>query len=126
MAKGRPRKKAEGLGDTIEQITEATGIKKVVKAIFGDDCGCDERKEMLNKLFPYSKLECLIEQEYNDLKSIIEKGKISFVPSEQKRLLQIYNRVFNLKQEPTSCTDCWREIIKRLNKVVETYESENQ
>ena len=126
MAKGRPRKKAEGLGDTIEQITEATGIKKVVKAIFGDDCGCDQRKEILNKLFPYSKLECLIEDEYNDLKSIIEKGKVAFVPSEQKRLLQIYNRVFNLKQEPTSCTDCWREIIKRLNKVVETYESENQ
>lgn len=126
MAKGRPRKKAEGLGDTIEQITEATGIKKVVKAIFGDDCGCDERKEMLNKLFPYSRLECLLEDEYNDLKTIIEKGKVSFVPTEQKRLLQIYNRVFNLKQDPTSCSDCWREIIKRLNKVVETYESENQ
>lgn len=126
MAKGRPRKKAEGLGDTIEQITEATGIKKVVKALFGDECGCDERKEMLNKLFPYSRLECLLEDEYNDLKTIIEKGKVSFVPTEQKRLLQIYNRVFNLKQDPTSCSDCWREIIKRLNKVVETYEKENQ
>ena len=56
MAKGRQRKKAEGLGDTIEQITEATGIKKVVKALFGEECGCDQRKEMLNKLFPYSKL----------------------------------------------------------------------
>ncbi len=56
---GRPRKKAQGLGDTIEQITEATGIKKVVKALFGDDCGCDARKEKLNKLFPYNKIECL-------------------------------------------------------------------
>ena len=126
MAKGRPRKKAEGLGDTIEQITEATGIKKVVKALFGDDCGCDQRKEMLNKLFPYSKLECLLEDEYNDLKTIIEPAKVTFVPSEQKRLLAIYNRVFGLKQEPTSCADCWREIIKRLKKVVETYETENQ
>ena len=126
MAKGRPRKKAEGLGDTIEQITEATGIKKVVKALFGDDCGCDQRKEILNKLFPYSRLECLLEDEYNDLKTIIEPTKVTFVPSEQKRLLAIYNRVFGLKQEPTSCADCWREIIKRLKKVVETYETENQ
>jgi len=30
MARG---KKAKGLGDTVEQITKATGIKKVVDAI---------------------------------------------------------------------------------------------
>ena len=42
MAK-RGRKKAIGLGDTIEAITEATGIKKVVDIISditGIDCGC--------------------------------------------------------------------------------------
>ena len=47
MAKGRP-KKAQGLGDTIEQITEATGIKKVVEMFTkatGLDCGCDDRKK---------------------------------------------------------------------------------
>lgn len=46
-------KKSEGLGDTIEKITEATGIKQVVKAVAGDDCGCEERKHKLNRLFPY-------------------------------------------------------------------------
>jgi hypothetical protein len=50
---------SEGLGDTIEKVTEATGIKKLVKFIAGDDCGCDDRKEKLNKLFPYNKPECL-------------------------------------------------------------------
>jgi hypothetical protein len=121
---GRPRKKAQGLGDTIEQITEATGIKKVVKALFGDDCGCDERKEKLNKLFPYNKIECLEESEYNTLTQIIVKGKMTFSPSEQMQLLKVYNRVFNVKQQPTNCNSCWREIIKRLDKLVEQYKNE--
>ena len=43
------------MGDTIEKVTEATGIKIAVKKIVGDDCGCDERKEKLNKMFPYKE-----------------------------------------------------------------------
>ena len=45
----------KGLGDTIESITEKIGIKKIVKSVAGDDCGCNERKETLNKLFPYRR-----------------------------------------------------------------------
>ena len=46
--------KSRGLGDSIEKITEATGIKKVVNKITGDkDCGCNKRKETLNKIVPY-------------------------------------------------------------------------
>jgi hypothetical protein len=41
-------KKHYGFGDTIHAITKATGIEKVVKAVAGEDCGCNERKEMLN------------------------------------------------------------------------------
>ena len=51
------KKKSKGLGDTIEKITKATGIKKVVDTVSkvtGKDCGCDERKEKLNRLFPYN------------------------------------------------------------------------
>jgi hypothetical protein len=39
------------LGNRIEKITTATGIKKVVRTIskkLGVDCKCDERKELLN------------------------------------------------------------------------------
>ena len=43
---------SKGLGDTIEKITKATGIDKLVKFIAGEDCGCDERQEILNKKFP--------------------------------------------------------------------------
>ena len=45
-----------GLGDTIERITTATGIKKAVDYISektGKDCGCDRRKDALNKRFEY-------------------------------------------------------------------------
>ena len=45
--------KDKGLGDTIERITKATGIDKVAKKVLGDDCGCEERKQKLNKMFPY-------------------------------------------------------------------------
>ena len=48
--------KSRGLGDTIEKITKATGIKKVVNKInkvTGKDCGCNKRKETLNRFFPY-------------------------------------------------------------------------
>ena len=37
------KNKSKGLGDTIDKFTEKTGIKKIVKAIAGDDCGCEDR-----------------------------------------------------------------------------------
>lgn len=52
MAKKRISK---GLGDTVEKILHATGIDKVVHFIAGEDCGCEERKEKLNKLWKYKK-----------------------------------------------------------------------
>ena len=46
--------KHKGLGDTIEYITTKSGIKKVVEYVSSEDgCGCNKRKETLNKLFPY-------------------------------------------------------------------------
>lgn len=41
----------KGMGDVIEKITTATGIKKVVDTVSrvtGKDCGCAKRKEALN------------------------------------------------------------------------------
>ena len=74
--------KSRGLGDSIEKITETTGLKTLMdiatkavgiedcgcgkrrdtlktlmdiatKAIGIEDCGCDKRKAWLNKQFPY-------------------------------------------------------------------------
>ena len=47
-----------GFGDTVEKFTKATGIKTVVDKVSkaaGKDCGCGERKDALNRLFPYDK-----------------------------------------------------------------------
>jgi len=47
--------KSKGLGDTIEKITKATGIKHIVEEVSSGDCGCNKRKDKLNKMFPYKK-----------------------------------------------------------------------
>jgi len=50
--------KSKGLGDTIEKITKATGIKKVVETVSkatGKECGCKKRQDTLNRAFPYNK-----------------------------------------------------------------------
>jgi hypothetical protein len=50
--------KSKGLGDSIEKITTATGIKKVVDTVSKvtkTDCGCGKRKDTLNRMFPYNK-----------------------------------------------------------------------
>mgnify|MGYP003627880705 FL=1 len=53
-----PTDRSKGLGDTIEKITKATGIKKIVEGaarVVNKDCGCNKRKDTLNKMFPYKK-----------------------------------------------------------------------
>jgi hypothetical protein len=47
-------KESKGLGDSVEKFTKATGLKKLVERM-SSDCGCEERKEKLNEMFPYKK-----------------------------------------------------------------------
>ena len=50
--------RSKGLGDSIEKFTTATGIKKVVNTVAkatGKPCGCSERRDSLNRKFPYKK-----------------------------------------------------------------------
>jgi len=49
---------SRGLGDSIEKFTTATGIKAIVEKgarALGKDCGCKERRDKLNQLFPWGK-----------------------------------------------------------------------
>lgn len=116
----RPRK-AKGLGDTVENVLEATGIAAVVKFIAGDDCGCEERKEKLNQRFPY--FNCLTEEEYNYLTEIDINKKYSLTPTEQKEILTMYQRVFNKRKSPTTCPSCWIGIMNDLKEVYNSYEA---
>lgn len=113
--------KSKGLGDDIEKITEATGIKKLVKFIAGEDCGCNERKELLNKVFRHNKLECLTEEEYDYLTGFFAKNKNVLNNDEIKRLYEISNRIFNKKSKPSSCSSCVRTIVLRLKKIIDAY-----
>ena len=123
MAKKKTKKKSEGLGDSIAKVTKATGIDKLVKFVAGEDCGCDERKEKLNKLFPYnSNIKCLEENEYNSLHNWFKEERNSIKPTEQEELRKIYNRVFNKKSQPTGCGSCVRDMVDRLRQVYYEYE----
>ena len=113
--------KSEGVGDTVAKITKATGIEKAVKFLAGEDCGCEERKEILNHIFPYQKPLCFTEDEYNYLSERIGKINQVTVP-EQKELLVIYNRVFKENRELTSCSSCFLNgVWKKLERVFKEY-----
>lgn len=119
-------KKDEGLGDTIERITKATGIKKAVDYVFdklGVDCGCEARKEKLNKLFKYDVPKCLTESEYQYLDSFFNSKTELITGKVQGELLAIYNRIFSTPQGPSSCGPCVRGMIDKLRKVYSEYDS---
>ena len=42
----------QGLGDTVYQVLSALGVHALWKKI-NPDCGCEERRQALNRLFPY-------------------------------------------------------------------------
>ena len=48
---------SKGLGDSVEKFTKFTGIKSfaqmTARAVGKKDCGCNKRKNALNKMFPY-------------------------------------------------------------------------
>lgn len=119
------REHAKGLGDTLEKVFEKTGVAKVVKWIAGEDCGCDKRKEKLNQIFPYRKIQCLTEDEHGILETFFKRDTAEISPSDQNNLLKIYNRVLNVKQEPTSCSSCWRDIVMQLRKIYNEYDNAN-
>jgi|19_taG_2_1085344.scaffolds.fasta_scaffold283501_2 hypothetical protein len=55
-------KPSQGLGDTIEKITHATGLDKVAEKVAQvtkkkGGCGCKKRRDTLNKAFPYKPLD---------------------------------------------------------------------
>jgi len=113
--------KSKGLGDTIEKVTKATGIKKAVKAVFGDDCGCDERKAKLNSVMSYKVVNCLEESEYNYLSQYLSRNSVRVTMSEQRTLLTIYNRVFNQRKQMSNCSSCVRGMVNELIKLFKNY-----
>lgn len=116
---------SKGLGDTVEKITKATGIKKVVEMFAeatGIDCGCDERKEKLNKLFSYNRnINCLTKSDYDALTEFLDPKQSTLNPREQKIISDIYFNVFQIRLQISSCSSCWRGKIDELKRVYNEY-----
>jgi len=115
---------SKGFGDTVAKFTEAIGIDKVVHFIAGEDCGCDKRKEKLNKMFPYKTPECLTEVEHEHLTNLLPKMTVRVRPSEQLQFLKVYNRVFKTNEQPTSCASCLNDMLRKMKQVYNAYEDE--
>jgi|14BtaG_2_1085337.scaffolds.fasta_scaffold24426_5 hypothetical protein len=112
---------SSGVGDTVEKITKATGIKKAVEFVAGEDCGCDKRKDKLNYLFPYNKPNCFTEQEFDHLEGIFSDKiwqRRSPDGEQVRKIYSIYNRVFNVSDTPSGCGSC---VLNRLNKLERLY-----
>ena len=106
---------AKGLGDVIANITTAVGIKPCAK--------CNERKETLNRLFPFSKPFELTKSEIKFLKEFFEWYQGLPIPIEKVKDIEkaekVWLRVFNVKTE--SCKSCGSQyqtaFIKDLKKL---------
>ena len=118
------KRTSRGFGDTVAKFTEATGIDKVVHFIAGEDCGCDKRKEKLNKLFPYKTPECLTEEEHKELTELIPNMRVKVRPSDQLAFLKIYNRVFKTNEQPTSCASCLNDMLRKIKMVYNEYQQD--
>lgn len=124
MARGR---KPKGLGDTIEQITTATGIKAVVEKVSeltGIDCGCEERKEKLNALWSYRQPKCLSEASIEWLNSFLKNKPEQLTILLQNKLKSIYKEVFDIDFASTNCASCWRDMIREIERVYEVQTNE--
>ena len=116
---------SDGVGDTVEKITKATGIKAAVDGVFdalGKDCGCDKRKEALNKMFPYNKPNCLTLDEHTYLTEFYSKPRNRITGQQQRELLTIYNRVFNYNDKMTNCGTCFAGKLNKLKSLFDKYE----
>ena len=111
------KKKSKGLGDSVEKILKATGIDKVAKKVLGDDCGCDKRKEALNKMFPYVKVRQFTEDEMSIYESVIPRIKGTISGQDQATLVKLYNKVFNSNKKTSSCGSCVQQTVAQLAKV---------
>ena len=118
--------KSKGLGDDIEKyITKPLGIKKVVDTVakaVDKDCGCQKRREILNKWFP--KKGNLTQEEFDFLQMFFETYNGTKLKSEGERdmLYAIYNKINRTNEKPSSCSACLRNIVESLRVEFKRYE----
>lgn len=117
------KSKSKGLGDKIAAVTKATGIEKVVKTFFGDDCGCEDRRDRLNKMFPNRKINQMDEEQQTFFREVIQVKYRSHARLDKavgSQFYKLYNDVFGVKKNRTSCASCNKGMYIELLKVYES------
>jgi len=115
-------KPSKGVGDTVEKVLEKTGVAKVAKKILGDDCGCKERKEWLNKAFPYVMLKkgTMNDEQVEAWKAFKAEKHKSLNVELQEWVISLYNSIFQTNLQP--CIGCgngkvWSNYINRIDAI---------
>jgi hypothetical protein len=122
-----------GLGDVVEKITEATGIKRVVKWLFGENCGCEQRKDDLNQIQIIKKKRkelnkhfwlkypnFMTQEDFDIIAPIIEDEKRNrYYADEVVQIYRVYNFIFGRRDEVSTCSSCVSKKIKELRKYMD-------
>jgi len=111
--------KSKGLGDSVQKVFKATGIDKVAKKVLGDDCGCEKRKELLNKAFPYNSVRQFTEDEIKIYEDVMNRTKGTITGQDQGVMVKLYNKVFNANKKASGCGSCVQQTLSKLKKVYE-------
>jgi hypothetical protein len=116
------RKKIEGLGDIVEQVTKATGIKSVI----GDCEGCEQRKFLLNRIFPFKRVSKTMTDEHkaqfevflSECGNRVLENRITDITNHVPFLNGLYSEYFGITIEVCeSCSNIHKAIIRDLNKL---------
>lgn len=115
-------KKSKGVGDVVADITKLTGVQYLAKKLFGEDCGCKERQEELNKYYG-KPVEPLTEEDYIFIYNVMHSST-KITPKQQLRMREIYERVFKVDLK-NSCLSCSfvKKIYNPLVRLVNKYNS---
>ena len=107
------KKSIEGIGDIVEKITEATGIKQLV----GDCLECAERKFLLNRLFPFKRVtEFILFLE--ECGNRVLENRVTDITNRVPFLNSLYAEYFGITIDICeNCSGIHKAIIKDLNKL---------
>jgi len=116
------KRKIEGLGDIVEAVTEATGIKAMV----GDCVECTERKFLLNRIFPFKRVTKTMSEEHKEQFILfleecgnrVLENRVTDITNHVPFLNSLYAEYFGITISICeNCSGIHKAIIKDLNKL---------
>lgn len=124
-----------GIGTTIEKVLKATGVSKLVEVFTpeGKDCGCDERKRLLNNSPTFNVSQkpkrCMDKAMFEAYDNFVQSREVDKWSAEQAKLVfDSYEWVFALRYDTKRmCANCngtaniLKMITASLDKVHESY-----